>query len=152
MKKTEITYKESEIEQVFQKLISNWKELTEFYNKEVKFEYEDSSNRLAYIDIADISRFIVSRKRKGQTEFFETFFENVEQVIIFGDDYVKNLIVVGLFEGIQNIGGSKIDYYRSFDKWLNTNSLIAWRKLIDGWEGTDWRKTNGSQKIPNKRK
>lgn len=152
MKKPEIKYHESEIEQVFQRLISDWNELTDFYNKEVKFDYEDPSERLAYIDIGDISRFIVEKKRSGQTENFDTFFENVEEIVILGDDYVKNLIVVGLFEGIQNIGGSEIDYYQSFDKWLKNNSLKAWRELIDSWEGTDWKKSNESQKILNKRK
>ncbi|GAB5530465.1 MAG: hypothetical protein Roseis3KO_22420 [Roseivirga sp.] len=152
MKKTETKYQESNIEQVFQKLISDWNKLTEFYNKEIKFDYEDPNERLAYIDIADISRFIVDKKKSGQTENFNTFFENVEEIMILGDDYVKNLIVVGLFEGIQNIGGPEIDYYKSFDKWLKTNSLKAWRTLIDSWEGTDWEKTHESQKILNNRK
>ncbi len=142
MKKTDIIFQESEVEQVFQKLISDWNELTDFYNKEVKFDYEDPSDRLAYIDIADISRFIVDKKKSGQTENFETFFKNVEELMTLGDDYVKNLIVVGLFEGIQNIGGYEIDYYKSFDKWLNKNSLKAWRDLIDSWESLDWKKTN----------
>lgn len=152
MKKPEIKYHESEIEQVFQRLISDWNELTDFYNKEVKFDYDDPNERLVYIDIGDISRFIVEKKRLGQTENFDTFFENVEEIMILGDDYVKNLIVVGLFEGIQNIGGSEIDYYQSFDKWLKSSSLKAWRDLIDSWEGTNWKKSNESQKLLNKRK
>ncbi|MCF2875188.1 MULTISPECIES: hypothetical protein [unclassified Tenacibaculum] len=142
MKKTDIIFQESEVELVFQKLISDWNELTDFYNKEVKFNYKDPSDRLAYSDIADISRFIVDKKKSGQTENFENFFKNVEELMIFGDDYVKNLIVVGLFEGIQNIGGSEIDYYKSFDKWLKKNSLKAWRDLINSWEDLDWKKTN----------
>ena len=151
MKNPEIKYHESEIEQVFQRLISDWNELTDFYNKEVKFDYDDPSERLAYIDIGDISRFIVEKKKSGKTENFEIFFENVEEIMVFGDDYAKNLIVVGLFEGIQNIGGSEIDYYRSFDKWLKNNSLKAWRDLIDFWEKDDWRKTFESEKILNKK-
>ena len=141
MRISETKYQESEIEQVFQKIISDWTELTDFYNKEVKFNYENTSERLAYIDIADISRFIVEKKKSGQTENFKTFFENVEEIILLGDDYVKNLIVVGLFEGIQNIGGSEIDYYKSFDEWLKLNSLKSWRALIDSWEGTEWKKS-----------
>ena len=152
MKKTKIKYKESEIESVFQKLISDWGELTDFYNKEVKPNHESSEERLTYIDISAISRFIVDKKKLEQTEFFDLFFRNVEEILTFADEYVANLIVIGLFEGIQNCGGAEIDYYRSFDKWLKTNSLRAWRDLIDFWEGTDWKKTNESQKILNKRK
>ncbi len=152
MKKPVIKYYESDIEKVFQKLISDWSELTEFYNKEVKFDYDDPNDRLAYIDIGDISRFIVEKKNSGQTEKFEHFFENVEEIMIHGEHYVQELIVIGLFEGIQNIGGSEIDYYRSFDKWLKNNSLKAWRELIDFWEKDDWRKTSESEKILNKKK
>lgn len=152
MKEPEIKYRESDIEKVFQKLILDWGELTEFYNNEVKLDYDDPSNRLDYIDIGAISRFIVEKKKSGQTEKFEQFFENVEEIMIHGEHYVQELIVIGLFEGIQNIGGSEIDYYRSFDKWLKNNSLIAWRKLIDLWETDDWRKTAESEKTLNKEK
>ena len=152
MKKTEIKYHQLDIEKVFQKLISEWNELTEFYNTEVKFDYDDPNDRLAYIDIADIAEFIVEKKKSGQTENFEQFFENVEDILIHGEPYVQELIVIGLFEGIQNIGDSEIDYYRSFDKWLKNNSLKAWRELIDFWEKDDWRKTSESEKILNKKK
>ena len=39
--KPEINYHKSDIEKVFQKLISNWNELTEFYTTEIKFDYDD---------------------------------------------------------------------------------------------------------------
>ncbi len=133
-------------------MISEGNELTEFYNTEVKFDYDDPNDRLAYIDIADISRFIVVKKKSGLTENFEQFFENVEEILIHGEHYVQELIVIGLFEGIQNIGGSEIEYCRSFDKWLRNNSLKAWRELIDFWEKDDWRKTAESGKIMNKEK
>lgn len=150
MKKPEIKYCKSDIEKVFQKLISEWDELTDFYTAKVKFDYKDPNDRLAYVDIGDISRFIVEKKVSGQTEKFKQFFENVEEIIVHGEHYVQELIVIGLFEGIQNIGGSEIDYYRSFDKWLKKNSLKAWRELIDYWEKDDWRKTSESEKILNK--
>jgi hypothetical protein len=152
MKEIEIKYCKSDIESVFQKLISEWDELYEFYNTEVKFNYNDLNNRLAYIDIGDISRFIVEKKKLGQTEKFEQFFENVEEIMIYGEHYVQELIVIGLFEGIQNNGGIEINYYHSFDKWLKSKSLKAWRELINFWENDDWRKTAESEKILNKKK
>lgn len=152
MKKTEIKYSKSDIEKVFEKLILGWDELTEFYNKEVVFNYDDPKDRIDYIDIADISRFIVEKKKLEQTEKFEQFFENVEEIMIHGEHYVQELIVIGLFEGIQNTGGLEIDCYRSFDKWLKNNALKAWCELIDFWEKDDWRKTAESEKIMNKKK
>jgi len=147
--RSKLQFHENEIEAVFQKLISYWDELIEFYNREVKFEYEKESDRLIYIDMADISRFIANKKLSGEVEYFEIFFENVETIFTNADETVRNLIVVGLFEDIQNIGGKEIDYYRSFDQWLKPNSLKAWRTLIDFWEGKDWKKTNESQAILN---
>lgn len=152
MKKPEIKYHESELELVFQKLISGWEELIDFYNSEVKFDYDDPSDRLSYTDMADIAKFIVDKKKLGQTESFDIFFDNVEDLIVSGDNHVKNLIVIGLFEAIQNMGGSDIDYYKSFDKWLRNNSLQQWRQLIDYWEGTDWKESKESAKILNKNK
>lgn len=152
MKKIEIKYHESDIESVFQKLISKWDELTVFYNTEMKVSYDDPNDRLPYLEIGDISRFIVEKKKSGQTENFEQFFENVEEIMIHGEHYVQELIVIGLFEGIQNNGGKEIDYYHSFDKWLKNKSFKAWRELIDFWEKRDWRKTVESEKILNKKK
>lgn len=147
MNKPVFKYQEADIEQVFQKLIEDWDELTDFYNKEVKLDGEEPSERLAYIDIGAISRYIVDKKKSGQTENFSNFFQNIEEIMVHGDKYVQELIVIGLFEGIQNVGGSEIDYYRSFDKWLKLKSLNAWRELIDFWEKDDWRKTNEREKI-----
>jgi hypothetical protein len=100
------------------------------------------SERLDYLDIAEIARFLVDKTKAGQTNFFHDFFKNVELVLSNCDSYVENLIVVGLFEGIQNIGGKDIDYYRGFDKWLRPISKQEWSNLIDNWEGHGWRKAN----------
>ena len=48
-----------------------------------------------------------------------------------------------MFEGIQNVGGPEIDYYNSFDLWLQPTSKKKWDELIDFWEGKEWR-------VPNK--
>lgn len=150
MKNKSIIYTQSDIEKTFQKLISNWEELTQFYDAEVRQVDESPEDRLAYIDIGGIARFVVDKTLAKQTEPFSVFFENVEEILVHGDAFVKNLVIVGLFEGIQNRGGKEIDYYRGFDKWLKNESLKAWRDLIDFWEKDDWRKTKESEKILNK--
>lgn len=152
MKKQEIKYYKSDSDKVFQKLISEWGELTDVFNAYVKFRIDNADYRTDYDDIGEIARFIVAKKKSGETENFEKFFENVEEIMIHGEHYVRELIVIGLFEGIQNIGGPQIDYYHSFDKWLKNDSFKAWRQLIDFWEGVDWRKTGESEKILNKKK
>lgn len=142
-------YKYREIKQVFEKLISNIPELKEHVLKEVDLTNYSIEEDLPYIDVGSISRFVVEKKLKDQTSTFTQLFENVEEIYVNGDDEVKNFIVVGLFEGIQNIGGSKINYYQSFQEWLQPNSRTAWDSLIDSWEGTGWRISKEKQKEIN---
>jgi len=100
------------------------------------------SNRLDYFEIAEIARFLVEKIKAGQTSFFNDFFNQVELILSNCESYVEDLIVVGLFEGIQNIGGKDIDYHQGFDKWLRPVSKQKWVNLIDSWEGPSWRNTN----------
>ena len=132
MANQETIYTETTIENVFQKLISGWDELSNFYHKEIKVH---ESDRLAYIDMADIARFIVKKKKANETKHFSRFFENTEAILEQSDAYIQNLIVIGLFEGIQNIGGQEIAYKTSYNEWLGPKSLKEWRKLINFWGG-----------------
>ncbi|BDD01386.1 DUF7674 family protein [Persicobacter psychrovividus] len=132
-------YKYKEIEKVFKKLISGNAELTEHFMKEVDLSDYNQEDNIPYVDIGSISRFVVEKKLDNQTSDFDLLFENIEDVYINGDKDVRNFIVVGLFEGIQNIGGEKIEYHHSFNEWLKTETQKAWNEIIDYWEGTDWR-------------
>ncbi|WP_370408181.1 DUF7674 family protein, partial [Tenacibaculum dicentrarchi] len=132
-------YNYNEIEKVFEILISGNIELTKHFSNEVDLNNYDINEDLPYIDIGSISRYIVEKKLNNLTYNFELFFKNVEEIYINGDKDVKEFIVIGLFEGIQNIGGEKIDYYNSFNKWLKPETHKSWNALIDSWEGTEWR-------------
>jgi len=160
MNEIEPKYKYEEIEKVFKKLISENVKLTEHFMKEVDLSDYNQKDSLPYVDIGVISRYIVEKKLENQTSDFELFFKNVEEVYINGDSDVKNFIAVGLFEGIQNVGGEEIEYYRSFNKWLKTETQKAWNGIIDYWEGTEWKVPKAErdkrekeiQKILNKKK
>ena len=115
-------------------------QLKKYFDEYLFEEYKnDFTSRLDYCDMAEISRFIVDRVRSKQDYFLKDLFVKVEQILLSCDTTVEELIVVGLFEGIQNIGGSEIDYYSGFDKWLLPTSKLKWDRLIDTWEGSDWR-------------
>jgi hypothetical protein len=92
------------------------------------------------MDMGEIARYLVEKLIKGDTKNFDTFFDTVEVVVNNCDAEIENLIVVGLFEDIQNIGGSAVNYYSGFDKWLKPVSKTEWDKVIDFWEGRNWRK------------
>jgi hypothetical protein len=134
-------YNDEGVDKLINELISTDDSLKAYYQERFKEDYSDgNSTRLFYLDIAHISRYIVDCVKKGQTDFFDRLFEKVEYIILDCDKDVENLMVVGLFEGIQNVGGQEINYYIGFNKWLKPTSKIKWDDLIDSWEGTDWRK------------
>ena len=116
-------------------------ELKNRWDEYIIMEYQgDLSDRLIYTDIGVIIRYIVEKYKAGQTESFPFIFTNIENILKSCDKQTKDLITVGLFEGIQNVGGTEIDYYYGFNKWLYTLSGAQWRAVIDFWEGTDWWK------------
>jgi len=120
-------------------LSNSCKELKADYNNYLLDSYktlEYTNERLAYVDIANIARFIIWKFKSNESDCFDRIFETVEVILKKGDKDTQNLIVVGLFEGIQNIGGwHKVDYYKGFDKWLRPKSKKTWEDLINSWEG-----------------
>ncbi len=140
-------YEVSQIKAVFEKLISGNEELTELFFEEADFvAYGQTEDCLPYVDIGIISRYIVEKKIKNETDKFQIFFDNVEEIYHYSDSEIKDFLIIGLFEGIQNIGSDKIDYYFSFNQWLGKESQIAWDNLIDYWEGQGWRLSNEKTK------
>lgn len=139
--RAQFRYNDEGVDKLINELISTDESLKNYYLESLKEEYSDGDpTRLFYVDIENISRYIVECVKKGETDFLDKLFERVEYIISNCDSDVETLMVVGLFEGIQNIGGREIDYYSGFNRWLRPTSKIKWDNLIDGWEGTDWRK------------
>ena len=116
-------------------LSNSCKELKADYNNYLIDSYRTldyTEDRLPYIDISNISRFIVWKFKFNDNSCFDKIFENAELILNKGSESTQNLIIVGLFEAIQNVGGwHKVDYYKGFDKWLRPHSKKAWDDLID---------------------
>jgi len=140
MQNQNIEFTRNHIDKVFKTLTSSDNELNQYFSDYLAVTYSDDlTEKLYYVDIAEISKFIVDKFKTGQIDFFSTFFSQVDIILTNCDTYIDELIVVGLFEGIQNICGLDIDYYFGFDKWLKPESKSKWDTLIDGWEGKTWR-------------
>lgn len=105
----------------------------------LKTEYQENEGRLLYVDIGEISRIIVTDFKQGNTAYFNIFFEKAEEILQSCDGVVETLIVIGLFEDIQNIAAGEINYYSGFNDWLMPISKSKWDNLIDFWQGIDWR-------------
>jgi hypothetical protein len=127
-------------DRVLNELVSVDKELNNNFKSYLHNEYKaDKSKRLDYIDIGQIASFLVDKLKSQQTGFFQSFFDKVEIILESCDAAIENLIVVGLFESIQNICGTEIDYHYVFNSWLKKLSKTKWDDLIDSWEGKEWR-------------
>ena len=124
------------------------KELKEYFDNYISEEYKiDEVERLDYMDIDEIARFILTKFEAKQYETLRASFDKVETLLIDCDSQTENLIVVGLFESLQNICGSEIDYHFVFNPWLRPISKEKWDKLIDSWEGNEWRINKDPNKI-----
>jgi len=119
-------------------LSNSCKELKADFNNYLLDTYqtlEYTDNRLTFPDIGNISRFIVWKFKFGDISCYDKLFKNADLILNKGSEATQNLIIVGLFEGIQNVGGwHKVDYYKCFDTWLRPKSKKAWDELIDFWE------------------
>lgn len=111
----------------------------EKWGKYIDETYDDyAKESLDYVDIAEISRNICDRISARQTNDFDKFFDNLELILNNCNSDLENLMIVGLIEGIQNIGdGQKINYWTGFDKWLRPTTKKHWDDLIYSWEGAD---------------
>ena len=122
-------------------LVSSLPNIEEEWSSYLQNEYGQvfiSANRLHYLDVAAIGRIVVKRIKNGEEEGLKEFFEAVENIITFGDEESKQLIIVGLLEDLQNISGSEgIDYYTNFNQWLKSETKKEWDFLIYIWESDD---------------
>lgn len=117
-------------------LISVFPDLKRQWESHIESEYQNyDDERLDYIDIGEIIRYIVEKKRCNDTSRFDEFFNRVETILVNGDDYTKELMVIGLLEGIQNVCGFEVEYHTSFNDWLKPETKRAWKELIEFWEG-----------------
>lgn len=96
---------------------------------------EFTKERLLYVDIGNMARFVVRQFKHQQTDCFNPIFSTAEQLLLKGDIETQNLIIIGFLEDIQNLAGNYgMNYHHGFDQWLRPHSKKAWQELIDLWE------------------
>lgn len=78
-------------------LLSANQNMHEAFYKYLEEEYNDNSERLYYVDIGEIARHLVIDFKKGETSYFNLFFEKVEAMLQSCDSEVETLLVIGLF-------------------------------------------------------
>ena len=128
------------IDQALELLTSSSHGISKCWSDFIQEEYGNgyAEKRDDLIDIITVVDYIVSNLKNDNTSDFKDFFSNVERVIDEGDDSSKELIIVGILEGLQNnCGLENIEYHTSFDKWLGLKTKKSWDGLIYLWESND---------------
>jgi len=128
------------IDQAIELIVTSSHSISKCWNDFLLEEYGNSyaENRDDLIDIITIVDYIVSKLKDEETVDFEGFFTAIEQVIETGDEASRELVTVGVLEGLQNnCGLENIEYHTCFDQWLKPKSKKLWDGLIYLWESND---------------
>ena len=90
--------------------------------------------RLLYIHLSKFAGHLVSLQMAAEIAKFGEVFSTIEDLVVRGDPYVREAVIYGLLEGIQNSSGGKVDP-ESFLPYLQPESAMWWEKLNAFWNG-----------------
>jgi hypothetical protein len=98
---------------------------------------ESPTGRLDYLDAAEFRHHMVTLHLAGDCDEFPAIFQVIERLLVEGDDYVRNLAVIGYLEGfrMKTVTDSGIDPEAVFRPLLLPVSERWWRRIDDFWEG-----------------
>ncbi len=128
------------IDKALEIIISCHQEVTSSWDSYIREEYNGnySNNGDPMVDIITIVEFVVGKIKNSQTSGLKELFSAIEEVLENGDNSVKELIVVGFLEGLQNnCEMQEVDYHTAFNGWFNAKTQRAWDGLIYLWESAD---------------
>lgn len=98
---------------------------------------ELDSRRLDYLDAAAFRRHMAELQMAGDNDEFPAIFRVIERLLIEGDDYVKNLGVIGYLEGfrMRTVTNFGIDPEVTFRPLLLPVSERWWQRIDRFWAG-----------------
>lgn len=95
----------------------------------------DGNELLTYAMLGDLAHHLVEQHKINQIKEFKEIFLAIEKLQSNGDDFVKNAVAIGLFEGIQNISLNTGIDPKAFESYLGPESKKIWGELNDFWKG-----------------
>lgn len=99
-------------------------------------EWKEDAAELNYLALAELARYIAQMFDRNKTETFPAFFALVERLILEGDPYVHNAIIVGLLEDLQNPSLHPRDGTKKPDDlipYFGPEAKYWWQKLYGFW-------------------
>jgi hypothetical protein len=88
-----------------------------------------------YNDIAQFAHYLVERFESGEISDFPKVFELVEVLLSGSNDYVRDLIVIGLIEDLQTISSNRPIGRDAILPWCGTLASENWVQITEMWRG-----------------
>ena len=88
-----------------------------------------------YNDLGELAQWIVGRMAEGDVECFSTLFTEVEALLRDASTEIRNLLVIGLLEDIQNVAVNGSLDPDLILPYLGPESRKGWFELIEMWHG-----------------
>lgn len=97
---------------------------------------DDEGEPLHYLCVGEFIRHLVLLRVSAETDEFPAVFDVVERLVTDGDDYVRNLGVIGFLEGLQmrTVTGAGLDP-EEFRQWFGPISDRWWERINQFWAG-----------------
>ena len=102
-------------------------------------DWAQDDGRGPYLDVAEFARHLVQLLEADRTEEFPAVFDEVEQLLARDDAGIRSVLVVGLLEGLGNLGANKHDwpFAARFRQWFGPATSAAWDDLHRFWGTSD---------------
>lgn len=97
----------------------------------------DTSIGLAYPMAADTAWFLCDELVRANTDYFPRLFERVEDMVSRGTQRVRNLVIIGFLEDLQNATLQADLPLDAWNRWLGSNTLAMWLAVNAYWSGDD---------------
>jgi hypothetical protein len=97
---------------------------------------EETGERLGYSDSWEFAKHPVSLQGQCSTAEMDAVFAVIERLTVDGDQYVRNLAMIGYLEDVQNCAiRDPIVRPEDFERYLGPESTINWHRLNAMWAG-----------------
>lgn len=96
---------------------------------------EDFGNDVLYVAAGAYARHLLKLFRDNDRSSFSTVGAAIERLIVDGSGYVRELAIVGIIEGVQNVWSANNVDPELFFPYLEREGGEAWVKLNNFWSG-----------------
>jgi hypothetical protein len=106
----------------------------------------------SYLDIAEFVHFVVKELYPaGKTEEVQRAFDLMEQWLVNGNQKVRDVVVIGFLEDLQNVASWQPFGKKAFVPFLRPQSRDAWNEIERVWAGKSSLAEVISEERKNKR-